>query len=258
MSRIVIVPDGITRLNTEAVVNAANEGLHEGGGVCGVLFGAAGSAELTAACRAIGHCDTGSAVITPAFRFKSARYIIHAVGPVWRDGRHDEPRLLYNAYYAALTLAAGNGCASVGFPLISAGIFGFPLQGAWEAALGACFDFFRDNADKDLLVKFGIPEADKRSIGLKMLKAMNEAPVPKAKADTRPPLEEIRPGRYRHFKGNEYRVLYTARHSETLEPMVVYQALYGEGGIWVRPAVMWSESVTRDGKTFPRFTYIGD
>lgn len=82
--------------------------------------------------------------------------------------------------------------------------------------------------------------------------------VPKAKADALPPLEEIRPGRYRHFKGNEYRVLYTARHSETLEPMVVYQALYGEGGIWVRPAAMWSESVTLDGKTFPRFTYIGD
>ena len=69
---------------------------------------------------------------------------------------------------------------------------------------------------------------------------------------------EIKPGKYRHFKGGEYRVLYTARHSETLEPMVVYQALYGDGGIWVRPLSMWNETVQRDGKTYTRFTYIGE
>ena len=71
-------------------------------------------------------------------------------------------------------------------------------------------------------------------------------------------MEEIKPGRYRHFKGNEYEVLYIARHSETLEPMVVYKALYGEGGIWVRPASMWNETVERDGKTYKRFEYIED
>lgn len=71
-------------------------------------------------------------------------------------------------------------------------------------------------------------------------------------------MNEIRPGLYRHFKGNEYRVLYTATHSETLEPMVVYQALYGQRGIWVRPAAMWNETVTREEKTLPRFTYIGE
>ena len=71
-------------------------------------------------------------------------------------------------------------------------------------------------------------------------------------------MEEIKIGRYRHFKGNEYEVLYIAKHSETLEPMVVYKALYGEGGIWVRPASMWNEIVERDGKTFKRFEYIGD
>lgn len=70
--------------------------------------------------------------------------------------------------------------------------------------------------------------------------------------------EEIRPGRYRHFKGNEYRVLYLARHSESGEWMVVYQALYGDRGIWVRPASMWNETVEREGKTFQRFTYIGE
>ena len=68
----------------------------------------------------------------------------------------------------------------------------------------------------------------------------------------------VKPGLYRHFKGNEYRVLYIASHSETLEPMVVYQALYGEGGIWVRPLSMWNETVERDGKTFKRFEYIGE
>ncbi len=71
-------------------------------------------------------------------------------------------------------------------------------------------------------------------------------------------MEEIRPGRYRHFKGNEYRVLCTARHSETMEPMVVYQALYGERGIWVRPAAMWNERVERDGYVGPRFTYLDE
>lgn len=70
--------------------------------------------------------------------------------------------------------------------------------------------------------------------------------------------EEIKIGKYRHFKGNEYEVLYTAKHSETLEEMVVYRALYGECGIWVRPASMWNETITRDGKTFTRFEYIGE
>lgn len=69
---------------------------------------------------------------------------------------------------------------------------------------------------------------------------------------------DIKPGRYRHFKGNEYQVIGMARHSETEEEMVVYRALYGEGGLWVRPAAMWLENVTRDGVTQPRFTYIGE
>lgn len=68
----------------------------------------------------------------------------------------------------------------------------------------------------------------------------------------------IKPGKYRHFKGNEYEVIGTAKHSETLEEMVVYRALYGKFGLWVRPASMWEETVERDGKTYQRFTYIGD
>ena len=69
--------------------------------------------------------------------------------------------------------------------------------------------------------------------------------------------EKLQPGRYRHFKGGEYELLFVARHSETLEPMVVYRALYGEGGVWVRPAAMWNEIVEWDGKSFPRFRYLG-
>lgn len=70
-------------------------------------------------------------------------------------------------------------------------------------------------------------------------------------------MDEIKPGRYRHFKGNEYEVIGLARHSETQEEMVVYRALYGDFGLWVRPARMWNETVERNGKTFRRFTYIG-
>ena len=71
-------------------------------------------------------------------------------------------------------------------------------------------------------------------------------------------MEEIKIGRYRHFKGNEYEVLYLAKHSESLEDMVVYRPLYGAHGVWVRPASMWNETVEREGKTYKRFTYIGD
>ncbi len=71
-------------------------------------------------------------------------------------------------------------------------------------------------------------------------------------------MDTVRTGRWKHFKGKEYRVLGTALHSETMEPMVVYQALYGEGALWVRPTAMWNETVQRDGVSLPRFTYIGE
>ena len=130
----------ITELDTDAVVNAANEGLRAGSGVCGAIFAAAGYEALAAACARIGRCATGSAVITPGFRLR-ARYIIHAVGPVWTGGSRGEPALLYGAYRRALALAAEHGCASIGFPLISAGIFGYPIDRAWETAIRACADF---------------------------------------------------------------------------------------------------------------------
>ena len=149
MSSIKIEKINITDLETDAIVNAANEGLWAGGGVCGAIFRAAGHRQLQNACDKIGHCDTGSAVITPGFMLK-AKYIIHAVGPRYKDGLHNEPEQLYSAYRKSLELAVENGCSSIGFPLISSGIFGYPVEQAWEVALEACMDFLEEGNEIDI------------------------------------------------------------------------------------------------------------
>ena len=117
--------------------------------VCGAIFRAAGHDKLQAACDEIGHCDTGSAVITPGFDMK-AKYIIHAVGSRYIDGKHNESKLLYSAYEKSLKLAKEKDCHSIGFPLISAEIFGYPLDGAWRKAIRACKDFIRKNPGYDI------------------------------------------------------------------------------------------------------------
>ena len=155
MSSIEIRKIGITKLDTDAVVNAANTGLWEGGGVCGYIFQDAGSKEMTAACQKIGHCDEGSAVITPGFKLP-AKYVIHAVGPRWSGGDHNEPKLLYGAYKQSLLLAKENGLHSIGFPLISAGIFGYPVDKAWRKAIQACNDFIQNNPDYDIKIIFAV------------------------------------------------------------------------------------------------------
>lgn len=178
MSTIEIHKNSITNLHTDVVVNAANSSLAEGGGVCGVIFAAAGSAKLTAACRAIGGCPTGSAVITPAFDMTNQKYIIHAVGPRYRDGKHGEPEDLYSCYKKALELARDNQCASVGFPLISAGIFGYPEKDAWERALAACLDFIGENPDYDIdivFVRMKRTEADTGKAILEKIKTARES-----------------------------------------------------------------------------------
>ena len=159
MSSIKIQKISITDLDTDAIVNAANDGLWAGSGVCGAIFRAAGHKRLQAACEAIGHCDTGSAVITPGFDLK-AKYIIHAVGPRYRDGKHGEPQQLYGAYYKSLELALENGCASIGFPLISVGIFGYPLEGAWRKAIQACRDFLDRHPETSLDIVFAVLNDD--------------------------------------------------------------------------------------------------
>lgn len=168
MSGIEIKKIGITRLDTDAIVNAANEQLWSGGGVCGAIFKAAGSAELTRACDAIGGCKTGKAVITPGFSLP-AKYIIHAVGPVWRGGNNGEDKLLYSAYMESLKVAKENSCHSIAFPLISAGIFGYPIKDAWRKAIQACNDFISDNPDYDIHIIFAVIDDDIMKLGEKTL-----------------------------------------------------------------------------------------
>jgi O-acetyl-ADP-ribose deacetylase len=130
----VVVAD-ITALDVDAIVNAANEELVRGGGVCGAIFRAAGS-QLDGACRAVAPCPTGEARVTPGFNAK-ARWIVHAVGPVWHGGTQGEAALLAAAYRNALQAAADAGARSIAFPAISTGIYGYPREAAADVALGA-------------------------------------------------------------------------------------------------------------------------
>ena len=134
---------GITDVYADAIINAANEGLKAGSGVCGAIFRAAGYEELQQACDEIGHCDTGSAVITPGFRSK-AKYIIHTVGPIWHGGKNGEPKKLYDCYKNSLQLAKDNDIHSICFPLISTGVYGYPTDQALEVAVNACRDFLHE------------------------------------------------------------------------------------------------------------------
>ena len=171
MSDISIQKINIIDLSTDAIVNAANEGLRAGGGVCGAIFKAAGHDQLQEACNQIGHCDTGFAVITPGFNLNS-KYIIHAVGPQWSDGDHHEPQLLYGAYRRSLELAQENGCHSIGFPLISAGIFGYPVDQAWRKAIQSCNDFINEHPDYEINIIFAVLSDSILEAGEKALKAV--------------------------------------------------------------------------------------
>jgi len=123
----------ITTLEVDAVVNAANEGLLRGGGVCGAIFKAAGPG-LEEACREVSPCPTGQARITSGFSLP-AKYIIHAVGPIWHGGGQGEELLLASAYRSALKLADEHACRSIAFPAISTGIYGYPLEAATDIAV---------------------------------------------------------------------------------------------------------------------------
>ena len=169
MSKIRIEKCSITNAGTDCIVNAANEQLMGGSGVCGAIFKAAGWNQLQNACNAIGHCDTGSAVITPAFNL-NAKYIIHAVGPIWHDGKHQEPQKLYGCYQASLKLAKENGCHSIAFPLISAGIYGYPKDKAWKKALQSCNDFIQKNPDYNIDILFAVLDNHILQMGLYELK----------------------------------------------------------------------------------------
>ena len=168
MREISIHKVSITELNTDAIVNAANEGLWAGSGVCGAIFQAAGYDELQEACRRIGHCDTGSAVITPGFRLP-AKFVIHAVGPRWSGGKRGEPDLLRGAYERSLELALANGCRSIGFPLISAGIYGYPMRQAWACALRTCAEFLDRIEETDFEIIFAVIDSEVQHVGQQLL-----------------------------------------------------------------------------------------
>lgn len=130
-----IVRNNIADMEVDAIVNAANPHLRAGGGVCGAIFSAAGPELMAEACARHAGCAVGDAVVTPGFALH-ARYVIHAVGPVWHGGGHGEEQLLRRAYRSALEQARGLGVASVALPLISAGIYGYPPDQALAVATG--------------------------------------------------------------------------------------------------------------------------
>ncbi|MCL2669329.1 MAG: O-acetyl-ADP-ribose deacetylase [Syntrophaceae bacterium] len=146
---LALVRGDITEEATDAIVNAANSGLRGGGGVDGAIHRAGGPSIMTE-CRKIGSCPTGQAVITTGGNLK-ARYVIHAVGPVYQNGQQGEAALLKSAYLSSLELGAANGLKSIVFPAISAGVYGYPLAEASRIALRTAIEYLQGHRDITLI-----------------------------------------------------------------------------------------------------------
>lgn len=148
--RIEVFPGDITKLAVDAIVNAANARLDPGGGVCGAIHAAAGP-DLARECARVGRCPTGEARITGGYRLP-ARHVIHAVGPVWRGGGAGEDDLLAGCYRMSLDLAREHGLASIAFPAISTGIYGYPLERATGIAVAAVGDWLAGDRGMEKVV----------------------------------------------------------------------------------------------------------
>lgn len=210
-----IVRNDIARVRADVLVNAANEQLAAGGGVCGAIFDGAGRGKMATACARIGHCPTGSAVVTPGFDLP-CRWVVHAVGPIWHGGARGERNLLQSCYRSVFAEVARLGAASVAFPLISAGIFGYPVREALDVARTEATAFLDEHPDVEVtLVVFsrdvvaqgvallgelreyvddayvtGSPYLRDRSAELRELLASEERPVASA---SRPPMAGAAP-----------------------------------------------------------------
>lgn len=152
-----VIYGDIVEQKVDAIVNAANTGLRGGGGVDGAIHRAAGAKQLHEACKKIGGCPTGQARITPGFALP-AKYIIHTVGPIWHGGSKGERGLLASAYRSSLELAVENDCHSIAFPLLSAGVYGYPKAEAIAVAKETINDFLKDHDLDVYLVLFGQPK----------------------------------------------------------------------------------------------------
>jgi len=167
---LLLIRNDITKLNVDAVVNPANEKLLEGSGASRAIYKAAGEAALAEACEEIGHCEVGKAVITQGFKLP-ARYVIHAVGPVWHGGRRGEQELLYGAYWESMALAEKYELESIDFPLLSSGNYGYPKEKALNTAIRAISDFLME---KELLVYLVIYDPESVVVSKKLFASLAE------------------------------------------------------------------------------------
>ena len=165
-----MIRNDITKVAADAIVNPANRNLLQGSGTSRAIYQAAGEQELTAACEAIGHCEPGRAVCTPAFGL-SAKYVFHAVCPAWHGGFFGEAKQLAGAYHSALELAAEYHCESVAFPLLSSGNYGYPKEQAFRIAVDTITQYVMEH---DLTVYLVLYDRDSLAVSRKLFASVEE------------------------------------------------------------------------------------